>query len=75
VLNLHKKDLFKKSFLKDKMTSANDLKATNNTTRKRLVIKVKVSVSKRLTNHYLRDSPTELSQGLSSDFLLLKVLV
>jgi len=43
------------------MTNANDLKATNNAVCEGLVIKVKVSVGKRLTNHYLRDSPAELS--------------
>jgi len=75
VLNLYGEDLFKKSFLKDRIISANDLRATNNAAREGLVVKVKVLVGKRLTNYCLRDGSTKLSRGLSSDFLLLKVLV
>jgi len=60
MLNLYREDLFKKSFFKDRITNANDLKVTNNTVCEGLVIKVKVSVSKRLTDYYLRNGFTKL---------------
>lgn len=61
MLNLYKEDPFKKSFLKDRITNVNDLKATNNAVCEGLVIKVKVSVSKRLTDYYLRNGFIKLS--------------